>query len=423
MVNNVKKILFLVCFVGTLSVSAQHAHAASPYDLETNQGDVIPYSNTAVTSTPAVEGYQDTSSAEAVPIINTGPVEESIIGSDNRNRVSNTSIYPHSASVYITATFSNGKTYSGSGAMISPDTVLTAGHVIFNNNLKQWATIVTVYPGVNGNSAPFGKATATRLASVTGWTKNADSKYDIGMVRLTRPLGTNTGWFGLTSGASIGQTVTSTGYPGDKPRQSMWTMSGKISSLNNENVYYPLDTFGGQSGSPVFNSSRQILAVHAYGATTVNYGTRISSSIYNWISGDLNKIKSIFRLYNPNSGEHFYTDNGTEVNSLKRAGWKDEGLGWFAPSSGSNVYRLYNPNAGDHHYTMNNNEKNNLVKVGWKYEGISWFSDNSKRKPLYRLYNPNAKKAGTHHYTPHEWERENLKKAGWRDEGVGWWGL
>ncbi|WP_347401781.1 hypothetical protein [Candidatus Enterococcus murrayae] len=104
----------------------------------------------------------------------------------------------------------------------------------------------------------------------------------------------------------------------------------------------------------MFNSSRQILAVHAYGATTVNFGTRINSSIYNWISSGLNKIRSIFRLYNPNSGEHFYTANGTEVNNLKKAGWKDEVLGWLAPSSGSNVYRLYNPNAkkaGAHHYT------------------------------------------------------------------------
>lgn len=135
------------------------------------------------------------------------------------------------------------------------------------------------------------------------------------------------------------------------------------------------------------------------------------------------KSSSVYRIYNPNSGEHFYTENGTEVNNLKKAGWKDEGLGWFAPSSGSNVYRLYNPNAGDHHYTINLNEKNNLVKVGWKYEGVSWYSDNSKRKPLYRLYNPNAKKAGAHHYTPHKWERDNLKKAGWSDEGIGWWGV
>lgn len=135
------------------------------------------------------------------------------------------------------------------------------------------------------------------------------------------------------------------------------------------------------------------------------------------------RSSSVYRIYNPNSGEHFYTGNGTEVNNLKKAGWKDEGLGWFAPSSGSNVYRLYNPNAGDHHYTMNLNEKNNLVKVGWKYEGVSWYSDNSKRKPLYRLYNPNAKKAGAHHYTPHKSERDNLKKAGWRDEGIGWWGV
>lgn len=84
------------------------------------------------------------------------------------------------------------------------------------------------------------------------------------------------------------------------------------------------------------------------------------------------------RLYNPNSGEHFYTANTGEKNNLTKVGWKSEGIGWIAPNSGNPVYRLYNKNAGDHHYTMNANEKNNLVKVGWKYEGVGWYSDTKK---------------------------------------------
>ena len=59
----------------------------------------------------------------------------------------------------------------------------------------------------------------------------------------------------------------------------------------------------------------------------------------------------MYRLYNPNSGEHFYTANTTERDNVKKAGWKYEGIGWYAPTSGDPVYRLYNPNAGDHHYS------------------------------------------------------------------------
>ena len=128
------------------------------------------------------------------------------------------------------------------------------------------------------------------------------------------------------------------------------------------------------------------------------------------------------RLYNPNSGEHFYTANGNEKNHLVKVGWKYEGIGWTAPATGNAVYRLYNANAGDHHYTLNTNEKNHLVKVGWKYEGIGWYSDVKKTIPLYRAYNPNAK-AGSHNYTVNYAEQKNLIRVGWKDEGIAWYGI
>lgn len=126
----------------------------------------------------------------------------------------------------------------------------------------------------------------------------------------------------------------------------------------------------------------------------------------------------MYRVYNPNSGEHFYTQNAAEKNILVSKGWKYEGIGWNGPTSGAPVYRLYNKNAGDHHYTLNANEKNNLVSKGWKYEGISWYSGGSKA--LHRLYNPNAK-AGSHHYTLNTNEKNNLVKHGWKYEGLAWY--
>lgn len=129
----------------------------------------------------------------------------------------------------------------------------------------------------------------------------------------------------------------------------------------------------------------------------------------------------MYRLYNPNNGEHFYTKNGAERDMLKGVGWKDEGVGWYAPTEGDPVYRLYNPNAGDHHYTLNGNEKDMLVKVGWRYEGVGWYSDTKKTIKLYRAYNPNAK-AGSHNYTVNGAEQTMLIQAGWKDEGLAWYG-
>lgn len=132
---------------------------------------------------------------------------------------------------------------------------------------------------------------------------------------------------------------------------------------------------------------------------------------------------SVFRLYNPNSGEHFYTSDNREKQSLISYGWKYEGDAWQAPyNSRTPIYRLYNPNAGDHHYTTDSSEVRALVNLGWKNEGIKLYSDDSYTLPLYRLYNPNAKKAGAHHYTSNTEEVRFLKSLGWQDEGICWYG-
>jgi len=132
--------------------------------------------------------------------------------------------------------------------------------------------------------------------------------------------------------------------------------------------------------------------------------------------------QAMYRLYNPNSGEHFYTVNAEETKNLILAGWYYEGVGWFAPEKTSTpVYRLYNPNAGDHHFTTLLAEKDMLTKVGWRYEGIGWYSDDAKTVKLFRAYNPNAQ-AGSHNYTTNGSEQALLIKAGWRDEGVAWFG-
>ena len=131
----------------------------------------------------------------------------------------------------------------------------------------------------------------------------------------------------------------------------------------------------------------------------------------------------LYRMYNPNSGEHFWTGSGQEVADLVNAGWDFEGDGWWAPLEGQPLYRLYNPNAGDHHYTMDASERDNLVNAGWRYEGDAWNSaPEGEGYPLYRLYNPNAQ-AGSHHLTASAEERDNLCNAGWTYEGVSCRGL
>lgn len=132
---------------------------------------------------------------------------------------------------------------------------------------------------------------------------------------------------------------------------------------------------------------------------------------------------SMYRLYNPNSGEHFYTARAAERDHLVSVGWKAEGVGWIAPSESTTpVYRVYNPNAGDHHYTTSAGERDYLISAGWKAEGIGWYSDDVQSVPIYRQYNPNAA-AGAHNYTSNKAENDMLVNNGWKAEGIGWYGL
>lgn len=183
--------------------------------------------------------------------------------------------------------------------------------------------------------------------------------------------------------------------------------------VNNIYANNPFSDFRARGDVWQFSSSGRVSGIS--GNVDLNY------SYYNMIDSD--EPGAMFRLYNPNSGEHFYTASTLEGNHLINVGWRYEGVSWIAPaSSNSPVYRMYNPNAGDHHYTTSWMERDSLVRSGWRYEGVGWYSDDSQTTPLHRLYNPNAW-AGAHHYTTSAYERDALVRSGWRAEGIGWYGM
>lgn len=125
----------------------------------------------------------------------------------------------------------------------------------------------------------------------------------------------------------------------------------------------------------------------------------------------------VYRLYNPNSGEHFYTMNNAEAVATAIAGWNYEGVGWLSTNSGGNpVYRLYNKNGGYHFYTMSSYERDSLIKKGWRNEGVSFHVGGNKK--VYRAYNPHS---GLHNYTMSSYEQNSIVKAGWRNEGTAWY--
>jgi uncharacterized protein with FMN-binding domain len=157
-------------------------------------------------------------------------------------------------------------------------------------------------------------------------------------------------------------------------------------------------------------------------AEDTQYTVALNSSNYATVSDTFKLSKTMFRLYNPNSGEHFYTSDAQERANVIKAGWNDEGIGWFAPNSGDAVYRVYNAVGGEHHYTTSKDERDTLVKAGWNDEGIGWYSDANQTVTIYRQYNPNQF-ANNHNFTKDAEEKDHLISIGWKDEGIAWYAV
>ena len=220
---------------------------------------------------------------------------ESIIGSDDRRQISPTTSYPWRANASLLITAADNSSWIGTGWFVSPRTLITAGHVVCIKGSgvpgrDGWVRRIVVIPGRNGAAAPYGSATSTSFRSVTGWTVSGNQEFDYGAIVLPTPLGNATGWYGYGNypdGQLIGQTANISGYPGDKPSGTQWYDARRITAVGPRKVYYDTDTMGGQSGSAVYrivNGGRFAVAVHAYGGSTTNSGTRINAEVFNNIT-------------------------------------------------------------------------------------------------------------------------------------------
>jgi glutamyl endopeptidase len=221
------------------------------------------------------------------------PDPESVIGIDERKQVHDTTRFPYSAIVALEIAFPRSSSWICTGFLIDADTVVTAGHCVYDAFEGGWATSITAAPGRNGRSLPFGSASATKLFAVSQWIDAADGEFDYGAIRLSAPLGNAAGWlgFGVKSDDTLaGRRVRIFGYPNDKPFGTMWGMRRRIKGVAPRKLFYRADTFGGQSGSPIFgrlSSDCQPCAfgVHAYGVggdpyPNANSGTRVDATAF-----------------------------------------------------------------------------------------------------------------------------------------------
>ena len=126
--------------------------------------------------------------------------------------------YPYTAVCYVETTWKDGSHTRGTGAMVGPNDVLTAGQMLWDAEHGGSAVSVTVIPGYNDGAAPFGIYQGALFSyypidqNGDGLVTHQEAQWDVGIIGLSSPVGNLTGTFGLETNSDP-STVTLTGYP------------------------------------------------------------------------------------------------------------------------------------------------------------------------------------------------------------------
>lgn len=234
--------------------------------------------------------------------------EETVIGVDERVEITDSDKYPWRmiAALRLIPRPPFTSSFIGTGWFIGPKTLLTAGHCVYSQtDFGGWIGAIEVSPGRRDSQFPFGTVKATRFSALTVWQATSDPDFDIGCIHLDEPLGDTVGFFKLASldDARLEHAFLNiSGYPGDRDSGRLqYFHSNRALKASARRVYYDIDTYGGQSGSPVWIQEAQgsepiAIGVHAYGTggtapslgITANSGPRlipeVVATIQEWLA-------------------------------------------------------------------------------------------------------------------------------------------
>src|SRR5205814_884371 len=127
---------------------------------------------------------------------------QQVIGPDDRVHPA-VNAYPQTAVCKLFITFKDGSQFIGSGALISPKHVLTAGHCVYGSDHGGWVKSIEVVPGLDGRYEPFGSAWATQMRCYRGWVEKEIRDHDFALITLDHEIGHASGWFGYATYTNV----------------------------------------------------------------------------------------------------------------------------------------------------------------------------------------------------------------------------
>ncbi|TDZ31010.1 Glutamyl endopeptidase [Colletotrichum spinosum] len=179
----------------------------------------------------------------------------------------------------------------GSGWLIGPDTVVTAGHVVYDwGHRLQSAIEIKCYIGYSGKASVGTSAVQARfgerIITTAEWIEAAGNRtHDLAFIKVNRPFTGNLGNFSFRDTPLVGRgaSVGVVGYPGDKYLEGVNGQNGEkgaqmyeefaatdysLEKSERHMIEYQVSTFAGQSGAPILQvADNRLVSIgtHCYG--------------------------------------------------------------------------------------------------------------------------------------------------------------
>lgn len=206
-----------------------------------------------------------------------GGSDRTVCGADTRERVfpSTTLQKPYNGDCFIRI-YRHGTSdrgyWKGTAYLINVpgsrgSILLTSGHCTYMKKYRSTPGLMIVRcPG--NDDIRVGSSHLHADPGYKGYYNTAD--HDIGAIFIDKQMNGGYDWkFAEDVTTSLRYKPMKTwGYPGDKPSGQMWKANGLVHHTTAQRIFYMADTYGGQSGSPVFvtiGGKDVVLGTHSYG--------------------------------------------------------------------------------------------------------------------------------------------------------------
>lgn len=174
------------------------------------------------------------------------------------------------------------------GAMVARDVMLTCAHAMYW--YEYGITAKEMHIHIEQNSADIEDSEYCFPYSwiiPSQYISSKDINYDWCVVKTQEAIGDETSWFGYGYASSItNKAITISGYPDVSGKQYyQYAAEGIMNSSSHYRFEHNVDTEGGQSGAPAFDSDGIIWGIHTHGLNSAGYnsGVLVTEQLYNAI--------------------------------------------------------------------------------------------------------------------------------------------